>query len=329
MTWIGLCVACALMGAEAADQPTVVVVVGAAGSEEYGRQFTLWAERWQRAAETGGARCLTVGLESSNGQSDRQRLQGLLRRESLSGRGEFWLLLIGHGTFDGRSAKFNLRGPDVSAGELKEWLSEVDRPTAVINCASASGPFLRTLSAEGRIVISATKSGFEQNFARFGDYLSQTITDPAADLDKDGQTSLLEAFLSASHRTQEFYRVEGRLPTEHALLDDNGDALGSRADWFRGLRAIRDAGNGKALDGLRSHQRHLVRSRRERQLSAEQRRRRDELELAVIQLRRSKSQQTEQAYFQQLERLLLQLADLYVPATAKRPQPRRPVSRVN
>ena len=30
--------------------------------------------------------------------------------------------------------------------------------------------------------------------------------DEAADLDKDGQVSLLEAFLSASRRTEEFYR---------------------------------------------------------------------------------------------------------------------------
>jgi hypothetical protein len=35
------------------------------------------------------------------------------------------------------------------------------------------------------------------NFARFGDYLSQSIIDAAADLDKDDQTSLWEAFLMA------------------------------------------------------------------------------------------------------------------------------------
>ena len=38
-----------------------------------------------------------------------------------------WLVLIGHGTFDGRLAKFNLRGPDVTAGELNQWLGPIRR----------------------------------------------------------------------------------------------------------------------------------------------------------------------------------------------------------
>jgi hypothetical protein len=32
----------------------------------------------------------------------------------------------------------------------------------------------------------------------------------------------------------EFYEADGRLATEHALLDDNGDSLGTPADFFRG-----------------------------------------------------------------------------------------------
>ena len=57
-----------------------------------------------------------------------------------------WLVLIGHGTFDGHTAKFNLRGPDVSATDLAEWLAEMKRPLAVINCASSSSPFINRLA---------------------------------------------------------------------------------------------------------------------------------------------------------------------------------------
>src|SRR5204863_7310884 len=57
------------------------------------------------------------------------------------------------------------------------------------------------------------------------------------DRDRDGQIRLLEASLMASHHTAEFYKAESRLATEHALLDDNGDGLGTPADWFRGVRA--------------------------------------------------------------------------------------------
>jgi hypothetical protein len=38
----------------------------------------------------------------------------------------------------------------------------------------------------------------------------------------------------------------GQLVTERALLDDNGDGLGTRADWFRGIRPVQ-----KAEDGLK------------------------------------------------------------------------------
>src|SRR5687768_17002490 len=106
----------------------------------------------------------------------------------------------------------------------------------IVNCASGSGPFMNALSAPQRVVITATKSGQEQNFARFGDYFSSSISAPEADLDKDGQTSVLEVFLSAGHRVTEFYEQESRLATEHSLLDDTGDALGTPADWFQGVR---------------------------------------------------------------------------------------------
>ena len=43
----------------------------------------------------------------------------------------------------------------------------------MINCASASGPFINRLSGPNRVVIVATKSGFEMNFSRFGEYLAE------------------------------------------------------------------------------------------------------------------------------------------------------------
>ena len=82
------------------------------------------------------------------------------------------------------------------------------------------------------MVVTATKSGNETNFAHFGQYLAEAITDPHADLDKDGQISLLEAFLTASKGVDEHYRTRSQLATEHALLDDNGDQLGTPRPGF-------------------------------------------------------------------------------------------------
>jgi hypothetical protein len=130
----------------------------------------------------------------------------------------------------------------------------------------------------------------------------------SADFDKDGQVSLLEAFLSASRHANEFYKAERRLVTEHALLDDNGDGLGTPADWFQGVRAIRKAKDDSQVDGLLAGQFCLVPSERESRLTAEQRARRDALERAVFQHREKKTQLPEEEYYRELERLLLELA---------------------
>jgi len=296
---------------EDTEKPTIIVVVGAAGSPEYGAQFAQWAVLWQEACAKAGATFVPIGLDNVGEPNDRTTLQNTLSRESQQSPAALWLVLIGHGTFDGRTAKFNLRGPDVSTDDLSEWLEASPRPLVIINTASSSAPFLNTLSTEGRVVITATKSGYEQNYTRFGQYLAEAIAHPQADLDKDGQTSLLESFLAASKRTNEFYSAAGRLVTEHALLDDNGDGLGTRADWFRGIRPMQKAEGGASLDGYRAHQYHLVPSEFENKLPAQLRAERDRLELEVVKLRDAKESFSEEEYYTKLEKLLVEIAQIY------------------
>src|SRR5262245_42876324 len=294
----------------------VIVVLGAPGADEYAAQFQEWGERWRQAAEQGDADfALVHGADARDG-TDRDRLRSLLSDASGENRSPLWLVLIGHGTFDRHDAKFNLRGPDIEASELAELLEPVKRPVAVINCASASAPFINRLSGQNRVVITATKSGDEQNFARFGKFLSAAIVDAEADLDKDGQVSLLEAYLTACRQVAEFYQQSARLATEHALLDDNGDGLGTPAEWFRGLRATQRAKDGATLDGTRAHQWHLIASDREQHMPAELRKRRDELELKIATLRADKEHMKEDDYYRVLEPLMVELARLYESAGA-------------
>jgi hypothetical protein len=291
-------------------------VVGAAGDTEYGQVFEGSARRWHEAACRSRAKIITIGLQAGAVTNDHHELQQALDAEPKDGANPLWLVLIGHGTFDGKDAKFNLRGADLPASELAAWLQPFRRPLTVINTASASAPFLSALSAPTRIVITATRSGAEQNFTRFGQYLAEAIADPAADLDHDGQTSLLEAFLKTAHDVAEFYRKENRLATEHPLLDDNGDAQGTPPDWFRGARAIKKAKDGATADGLRAHQWHLVPSERERQLAPSLRSQRDALEASLSQLREDKAQRPSAEYYQRLEQLLLELARVYEKASS-------------
>lgn len=291
--------------------PVVIVVVGAGGTKEYAEQFADWAEVWKQACLKSNAQFTAIGLDKADVRPDRTRLKEILIGESRQTTAALWLVLIGHGTFDGRTAKFNLRGSDVSADDLAEWLKPMVRPLAVINTASSSAPFLKKLSAPERIVITATKSGFEQNFTRFGQYLADAIVEQQADLDKDGQTSLLEAFLIASHRVNEFYSAAGRLTTEYALIDDNADTLGTRADWFHGIRPIKKAADNASLDGYRAHQFHLLYSEIENKMPLDLRAKRDRLELEVMILRDSKEKLAEDEYFSKLEALLCDIARIY------------------
>jgi hypothetical protein len=294
------------------EGPTVIVIVGAAGFAEYGAQFVKSANLWEQACAKGGEKFISIGLNNdAQKPDDRTTLKQIIADESQQTDAALWLVLIGHGTFDGRTAKFNLRGPDLAAKELAEWLKPVVRPLVIIDTSSSSAPFLGILSAPNRVLITATKSGYEQNYARFGEYLAGAIAEPEADLDKDGQTSLLEAFLIASRRVDEFYLAAGRLVTEHALLDDNGDGLGTRADWFRGVRPVKTAEDGASLDGYRAHQLCLVHSQAENRMPPELRARRDRLELEVIKLRDSKDNFSEEEYFSRLEKMLCEIALIY------------------
>ncbi|MFO1513229.1 MAG: hypothetical protein U1F83_10010 [Verrucomicrobiota bacterium] len=294
-----------------AERATVILAVGAAGEEEFGKEFTQWAELWTKASDKAVAKHVEVGLAPTNATTDLALLKQAVANEPTNSTAELWLVLIGHGTYDGKEAKFNLRGPDLPATELSEWLKPFRRPVIVINCASSSSPFLNKLSAPGRVIVTATRSGHEENFARFGKFMAEAITNPAADLDKDGQTSLLEAFIMTSRQVGEFYEAEGRLATEHALLDDNGDGLGTSADFFRGVRAVKKPAGGGNVDGLRAHQIHLVRSEQEQRMSPKTRERRDELELAIARLREAKDRLPNNEYYRKLEPLMLELSRLY------------------
>lgn len=305
----------------------VVIIRGASGTSEYGQLFDSWSDRWEAAAKAGGASVARIGPKTGDDGSalaapdkpsgaDRTSIENVLREAAAQANSqklaELWVVLIGHGTFDGRSARFNLRGNDFGADDLKKWLEPITCPIAIANCSSASGPFLKALAGQNRVVMTATKTGAEINFARFGEFLSEAVGDSKFDLDKDGQTSAFEAFLSASRRTLAFYESEGRLATEHSLLDDNGDGLGVRADFFRGVRLVRKVQGGGAVDGRLAHRFHLVRSDSEQQLSLETRKLRDQLEQAVIQLRDRKSSfDDEDVYYGQLEELLVDLAKVY------------------
>ncbi|MEC9093702.1 MAG: hypothetical protein VX438_13395, partial [Planctomycetota bacterium] len=249
------------------DRPSIMVVQGAGGSNEYQAIFRQTCQKIETASRKAGGEFTWIGApkgsapnsDSEKAISDLEKTKQAIQQHK-TGTGQFWLILVGHGTFDRKAAKFNLRGPDLSAKQLNLWLEGMQRPVAVVNCASCSAPFINELAANDRVVVSATQSGFELNYARFGIHFADALSNSLADIDKDDQVSLLESFLFASRKVEEYYKSESRLATEHALIDDNGDGKGTPLEFFRGVRVIKKSADESIPDGPVANQIHLIQS---------------------------------------------------------------------
>jgi hypothetical protein len=304
-----LCLLAGPRGWAQEPRASVIIAVGAGGTDDYAGLFQKWAEDWEKAAKAADAEVTVIGLAAEEKEAA-AKLAAALEAEPKECLEPLWLVLLGHGTATAGDAKFNLRGDDVPVNRVADWLKPFRRPQVVVCGFSTSGAWLKPLAAKGRIVVTATRSGAEVNFARFGGYLAKSISAPEADLDQDGQTSLLEAYIAASRATADWYAQEGRLATEHALLDDNADGAGTPGDWFKGVRAVKKPKEGEA-DGVAAHQLHLQRSKEEQALSPEARKRRDELERELIGLRERKAELPEEEYLAKLEKVLREIGRVY------------------
>lgn len=218
----------------------LLIVVGLAGDPEHGKLFHRWgASLAESSAKVGLTPDRLVYLvdqkdeddKLATGRSTREEIQKAIDgfAKAASPEDAVYVVLIGHGSFDGRSARFNLPGPDMNAGDFNALLKRLPtRQVVFVNTSSSSGPFVETLSAPGRTIITATRSGAEQFATLFGGFFVDAFTSPDADQDKNQRVTMLEAFRFAKAGVARAYEQEGLLLIEHALLDDNGDRDGSQ-----------------------------------------------------------------------------------------------------
>lgn len=204
-----------------------IIINGAGGEAVYAKQFEEWTAQLSSVLSSRfgfDAQRLTV-LKVATAEDVKRTFTTLKTR--LDANNVLYVFLIGHGSYDGKESKFNLVGPDLSATEYNALLSALPTHRIVVfNMSSASGEFIKSLAAKGRIIVTATRSGQETNATRFPGFFIAALNSKDADTDQDGHTSVLEAFVYASRLTADFYKQAGRLATEHALFDDNGDGVG-------------------------------------------------------------------------------------------------------
>jgi Peptidase C13 family len=232
-----------LISAPAYAQAThVAVIVGLAGQPEHGEAFRRWAATLvdHATGPLGVPRERVVYLaeqpdqdaKRATGKSTKEAVeQALSSMASAAGADDtVFIVLIGHGTFDGKVAKFNLPGPDMTPADFAPLLKRfTSRKVVFVNTASSSAPFVEALSGEGRTIVAATRSGAEKFATLFGGYFIDALSSDAADADKNKRISVLEAFNAAKTDVARAYEKQGIMVTEHPILDDGGDGEGSMA----------------------------------------------------------------------------------------------------
>jgi hypothetical protein len=229
-----------LFGAHAAfgGERYALVVTGAPGGDQYAEKYERWRTSFASTLKDrfGYApdRMLMLsgvdgpGVQKSTRENVRKAFGDL--RGKMTKEDQLLVLLIGHGTsMDGDEAKFNLVGPDLSAAEWAELVRPIAGRVVFVNTTGASFPFLKTLAARGRIVLTATDAAAQQFETVFPEYFVKAFDDPAADLDKNGRVSVWEAFTYASNGVRQWFEQKGQLPTERPLLDDTGAGIGREA----------------------------------------------------------------------------------------------------
>jgi hypothetical protein len=290
----------------------LLIVVGLAGDAEHGELFRKWGQTLAEAsARLGVAQEQLIYLVDEPDEDNRLVTGGATRDEvtkalqSIAGQAGpddlVFITLIGHGTYSGGTARFNLRGPDMTPADFDVLLTALPvKQLVFVNTASASGPFLEGLSRPGRTIITATRSGAEQYATLFGGAFVEALTSDVADADKNRRVSVLEAYNHARAEVERAYKREGLLQTEHAMLDDDGDKEGAQA-----ISATTKDGRVAAILSLGSIDGTAAPSDPKLAALMEERR---ELERRVEQLRLLKESMEPARYTSQLEQLAVEIA---------------------
>src|SRR4051812_23718741 len=298
----------------AAQTVHMAVIVGLSGDPEHAKLFERWASTLVDAAtDRMGIPKERIIYLSERPEDDAKRANGKSTQaeitrafanlaKSVTPEDVVFVVLIGHGTFDGQAAKFNLPGPDMTAADFAPLLKGLKAKQVVfVNTASASGPFIAELSAPGRTIVTATRSGAERFATLFGGYFVDALAGDAADADRNQRVSVLEAFDAARLGVGRAYEQAGTMPTEHPLLDDSGDKQGSpdpKPDGKNGrIAAVLSLGMPKSAEALPDDPkvRALYEERRE-------------LERRVEGLKLMKTGMEPDRYAAELEKLLTALA---------------------
>ena len=139
----------------AAENRWAVIISGASGGEKYAEQMTTWRNDL-RAALVGRYQFkpefVKMFVDETATSGDKGSAENVKKfftdLKKTSAKDDFvFIVLIGHGTYDGNVAKFNLVGPDMTAKDWTDLVAGIQGRVALVNTTEASFPFLESLTA--------------------------------------------------------------------------------------------------------------------------------------------------------------------------------------
>lgn len=215
----------------------------------------------------------------------------------------FMLILFGHGNFDGEHYRFNTKGPDITASEIREALRPLQSPRQfLLFGTSASGAVLDVFeqnteeeqneSTEAsdndlqRVVVTATKSGAEANAVQFPRYWSEVLAGQLADTDHNELLTVMEAYKAVSEGVARHYDNRQLLATEHSrVIVDSEDSM-----VLARLGSLRGQENNVEVNRLLDE--------------------RQQLEVEFNRVRATRDTRLQSEYLDELEQVLLNIAKL-------------------
>jgi hypothetical protein len=299
--------ALALAAAAPAHAELYYLIVGGLGGEaEYQERFDEDTKALAAVARrtAGQNRVLVLTGEGATREALVKSLESLRTRAKAAD--SLAVVLVGHGSFDGETYKLNLPGPDIDGDEFATLLAAIPaRSQLIVNATSASGAVLEKWAAEGRTLITATRSGFERNATRFAQHWASALADGSADINKNGVITAQEAFDYASREVADSFEKEGALATEHPQMAGGAAARFTVARLASAAPAAAAAAANPAVAALVAE--------------------RDKLDGEIESLRARRGEMDNDAYLNELQRLLVQLAEVQGKIDAAQPaQPRQP-----
>jgi hypothetical protein len=285
-----------------AQDTHLLVIVGVGGDEDHVKAFNKYALAIEDAAKKHGMPDANMTYLGENPDQSGGRMKARSTRENVTkaftdlaaqvkANDDLFVVLIGHGSFDGKMAAFNLPGPDLTADDYGALLKKFPTQKIVfVNTASSSGAFVQALAGPARTIVTATRTGGERNETRFAQYFVEAFDTDSADRDRNGRVSVQEAFDYAAQKVKAVYEQEGHILTEHATLDDSAQGKLASAQFLAPERS-----RTVAAQSLDPAYRTLLEQR-------------DGLERQVADLRLRKDSMDAKQYDDQLEKLLTDLA---------------------